>query len=425
MSLTAYYLDGVYLALGATPNAVALVDAPRCEMIRAMKTGVMQDRMSDLVGEGAYAGDRRLYTVDWRFGSEIRGVEEKIRKTLRTMAGRYPDQPIFILRGLLSLLVNTDLEGIVAELKDRISNPLLIVEHPSLDDDWIDGYRQFDKTVTGRILADEGSDEPLVSGFGLFRLEGDELGNVGEIRRIMRALGLPEPRWPMNGDALSLAPIRRTAPRLVFPYSFDYDRTDLPENAMRVPLPIGMRDTVAFVKRLGELFNREEEAGIFIEKERARIKNTVMKSVFQRLAGRGAVVIGDPWRSRGFCRALREFGMEVSWIASLRNGNMGFDGREELEAEGAEILLDPDQVHLHERLFKGAESREIDVVVGSGLLRDAARAAGLAYVETGYPAFLEHFLTPAPVFGFEGVARLAERLDNAIAYRDYLERGKS
>jgi len=60
--------------------------------------------------------------------------------------------------------------------------------------------------------------------------------------------------------------------------------------------------------------------------------------------------------------------------------------------------------------------------VGSGVLRDAAERASLPYVEVTAPHFLEHFAASNPYMGFEGLARLAERLGNAIMQRNHQRR---
>ncbi len=421
MKLTPSYLDGAYLALNAQPGLRAFVDAPRCEVNRADKITTLHDRMSDLLGMGPYDLSRRLFTGTWRFGLDIQGPDEAIARTLKHLAGADPHSPILLFRGHLSLLINTDLDGVALESLDTEKTPPLIsVAHHSLDDDWLTGYRAVHDAVLDWMLRNAsptppaGPPRPLIGGFGLLRREGDEHGNVDEVLRLWRALGLEtDPIWPFSGGPLDSAGLTSDSPRFIFPYSGDYqahrtandDGTDT-----HLPFPIGLSATAALLRGLGKRFGRETEAESLIARETETLRQAIETTAVERLAGRGVAVLADPTRAIGLCAAMRDLGLTVPLVLSL--GAIEADEAENAFGD-ATVLINPSFSDAVAQLKTAAATGELDWVVGASWLRDPAREAGLAYVECGYPAYTEHFIGPMPYMGYAGLLRLAERLANS------------
>ena len=225
-------------------------------------------------------------------------------------------------------------------------------------------------------------------------------------------------RAVIGGAADLISP---ATPRLAFPYAGETIQGSGAE-ILRLELPIGFELTVRCVRTLAARFDRSDLAERVIAQERAGLSTSLLTVMAERLTGKGAVVVGDPWRVKGFWHALRELGIDVPLAVVLRREDVALPELESLETAGTEIVVFPDGQEIQERLIRGADQGEFHVVVGAGVLRDAADLAGLPTVETCAPYCLEHFAASTPFMGFEGLARLADRLDNALQLEEYRKR---
>lgn len=418
MRLTPSFVDGFLLAFNMAPDLVAVIDSHRCEMERVYFLEALHDRNSTILGPGPYSHQRRLYPVNWDGVSEAAGTEDKVRQVVRETARRHPGQPIILLRGFLSQFIHTDIHGIAASMSEEIGVPMVAIEQASVDDDWIDGWQRAQETFLGLMLSPEGDVCSIATGFPVLRREGDELGNLEEMDRLFGALDLPSPFWALSGAPL--APLGRVSPestRFVFPYDPDLDAETAWGDRVALPLPLGIEGTADFLRRLGQKFGVEEEARELVDRARTDLRERLLPVVERSLIGTGAVVVGDPVRVEGLVSALSELGISVSLALILRREGWEGPEMERLKAAGVETWVDPPLNEVGPTLMDGADGGRYEIMVGSALFTDAARDAGLATVEVGFPYSFQHFLRPHPVVGFSGVLELAERVDNAVAAR--------
>ncbi|MBN1774388.1 MAG: hypothetical protein JXB32_24220, partial [Deltaproteobacteria bacterium] len=258
MKLTPKYLDGALLALNALSHGRAVLDAPRCEQERAWIFDRTHDWWTCLSGTGPYTRDRRVFAPLWKTRTLVQGTEQTLSEMIDFVARRHPREPILVFPSFLSLLANTDVEGLLTERKNKLRNRLLFVGRDSLDEDWIDGIRRTQAAVfTALRRAGGGSRTPLVGGFLPFRREGDETGNVEELLRLWRLADIPAPAaWPFAAGTLPDRPLPRRAPLVAFPLGFDAALFDWEGEVLDVELPIGLEATCAMLRKLGRRFGR-------------------------------------------------------------------------------------------------------------------------------------------------------------------------
>jgi nitrogenase molybdenum-iron protein alpha/beta subunit len=419
MKVAPSFLDGVSLALLTTPSVVAILDAHRCEMERGHTMSGVFDRGGSLVGQGPYESERRLYAVPWKNSLDATGTEDALRRLLVEIGQRQPTKRIVVLRGLLSLFIHTDVEGVLASMPDEIRNRTSVIGQQSADDDWIDGWRAMHDALLPVATEEEADDRPLVTGFCVHRNEGDESGNLDEIGRLLRAIGLEEPRWVFGG----LNPCPRRVSTGTLQMAFPFGDAPVPAvtgvSRLDVPLPIGFANTVAMLETMGQATGRSADVARLVAQEGQALHDRLKLTVSRGLSARGAMVIADPWRARGLVSCLEELGMDVPMCVFLRRADRLPDWAKEGDWTRREVLCDPTYDTVRQRMEAGANEGLVDVVVGAGMFRDAAEAVGLASVEIGYPSYLQHFLTPTPFMGFQGILHLAQRLDNALTLRQY------
>ncbi len=419
MKVTPSFLDGVSLGLLTAPSAVAILDAHRCEMERAHILGWLFDRRSSVIGLGPYESSRRLYAVPWKNSLDATGTEDALRRLLLEVCGRHPTQRIVVLRGLLSLFIHTDVHGVLATMPFEIQSRTTVIGQRSSDDDWIEGWRAMHDALLPVPTDEEADHGPLMTGFCVHRNEGDESGNLDEIQRLLLAIGLKPPQWVLGGNGPRPPRVSTRSLELAFPFGDDpvpplsgIPRVDL-------PLPIGFANTVAMLESLGQVTGHAQAATELVEREGRELRDRLNLTVSRGLAGRGAMVVADPWRARGLVSCLEELGMDVPMCVLLRRADRLPAWAREGDWTRREVLCDPTYDTVRQRMETGANEGLVDVVVGAGMFRDAAEVTGLASVEIGYPSYLEHFLTPAPFMGFQGILHLAQRLDNALGLRRY------
>ena len=421
MKLTPTFIDGFLLVINTVPDVCAIIDSHRCEMERAHFLTHLHDLDATLLGGGPWSRDRRVHAVNWSGMQDALGSEDQLRRTILEVAGKHPGKTILLLHGFLSQFIHSDIHGVAASLAGEVENPIVVIGQGSVDDDWVDGWRQTHDALLARLPQEEGDGPPLVTGYGLLRLEGDERGNLDEVHRLWRSGAVGEPVIPFSGMPLGeTGPIHAEALRFAFPFAAAPLAGTHP---IRLPLPIGVERTAAFLRILAGTSGREAEVERLITRERERLRARLLRMVSGALRGAGAVVVGDPWRVEAFRDALRELGVDVPLAVVLRRGPGADEHRAALEDERTEVMTDPSLPDVVERLQEGGADGSLDLVVGSGLFADAARDAGLSSVEAAFPYAFEHFAASNPIMGFDGFLRLGERVHNALTARAHRRRG--
>lgn len=419
MRVTPSFLDGVFMALSAAPGTVAILDAHRCEMERAHANGGQFDRGMSLIGGGPFDLGRRLYAVPWKSSLDATGTEDALRRMLLEVSRRHPEERIVVLRGLLSLFIHTDVEGVLSTMPPRIRDKTVVIGQQSADDDWVEGWRAVQDAFLPALGSQGSGNRPLVTGFCVHRSEGDESGNILELNRLFAVAGLEEPYWLLGGGQGRPEGVTERSLELAFPFG------DAPEAPLRsgtrleLPQPLGFKATEAMLATLARHTGREQQVGVFIDETRRSLETALLSTVAKGLSGRGAMVVGDPWRARGLTQALEELGLDVSAVVFLRRQDRLPTWAREGTWARRTVLCDPPYASVQELMEQGVKEGSLDIVVGAGLFRDAAELEGLASVEIGYPSYLEHFLVPSPFMGFQGILNLAQRLDNALGLRQY------
>ena len=395
-----------------------MIDAPRCELERAWIFDRTHDWSARLAGTGPYARDRRVFAPLWKTRTLVEGTEQTLADLVGFVSRRHPGEPILVFPGFLSLLANTDIEGLLGELGKKSKSRLIFVGRDSLDEDWIDGVRRTQAAVFADLRGARGrSRAPVVAGFLPFRREGDETGNIAELLRLWRLAGFPPPAsWPFAAGAHDAPAFSPHAPLVAFPIGFDEKPFAWAGEIVPVDLPIGLEATASLLRALARQFGRSRNVEALIEAESRSLVERIRPLAERTLAGLGVAVLGDPWTAGGLCRALSELGVDACLVGVLRRATANDPVLETLRKPGRTVLVDPDHAELERELCRLAAEGACEAVVGSAVAVDAARRAGMAVVELSAPHYLEHFAAPTPYMGFEGLARLAERLTNAVAH---------
>lgn len=398
LPLTPSYETGVFLGIGALPDAILVMNSPWCGFVRSMKVALGHDLCGSLYRSD---GLHRIATSEWMVVEDVMGAEDRFRRALERAAedGRF--RFVFGYQNISSLVSGFDLEGVCREAASGSAHAILPVSGPRLDGDWLDGYRAVVAPVERLVRLDPEDGEGVAVVGGLFtRNEWDDLGNVAEMRRLMAALAADPVVVVPEGAPLDLEGPRRAI--LALPYATG----GAPEGSVPVPLPVGIEGTVGWLRAAAEVLGQTETAEALIAAELAELDALLRWPVLDGLTGRSAVVVADPVLGPALCAFLREIGMSVAaWFSTSRRA---------AEVAGVEVVADA-SVESAVPIVAGIRAREdIDVVVGADLLGAVPGLDDLPRVTVGFPAYGAHAFHPAPYYGFAGVRRLVSDLLNAL-----------
>ncbi len=177
-----------------------------------------------------------------------------------------------------------------------------------------------------------------------------------------------------------------------------------------MPLPIGLKDTDLLVSMLEEL------TGIALpgkyEAQRGRLLDT-LADVHKYLAGVRVAVYGDSDIALGLTRFLCEAGA-IPAIVATGSASTLFEAEIRAASEDARILLDADFSQIHDQIRKA----RIDLMLGTSSGRQISRKEGIPLVRIGLPNHDRVGAARQLLIGYEGAARLADAITNALLDED-------
>ena len=178
----------------------------------------------------------------------------------------------------------------------------------------------------------------------------------------------------------------------------------VPQTAL--PLPIGLKDTDLFVSMLEEL------TGIALPKkyeaQRGRLLDT-LTDVHKYLAGVRVAVFGDSDIALGLTRFLCEAGA-IPAVVATGSSSTRFEAEIRAVSEDARILLGADFSQIHDQIRKA----RIDLMLGTSNGRQISRKEEIPLVRVGLPNHDRVGATRQLLIGYEGAARLADAITNAL-----------
>lgn len=178
----------------------------------------------------------------------------------------------------------------------------------------------------------------------------------------------------------------------------------VPQTAL--PLPIGLKDTDLFVSML------EEQTGIALperyEAQRGRLLDT-LADVHKYLAGVRVAVYGDSDIALGLTRFLCEAGA-IPAVVATGSRSTRFEAEIREASDDALILLGADFSQIHDKI----RNARIDLMLGTSNGRQISKKEGIPLVRVGLPNHDRVGATRQLLVGYEGAARLADAITNAL-----------
>lgn len=260
-----------------------------------------------------------------------------------------------------------------------------------------------------------------VIGYMQARHGGDTEGDLGELRRLLAALGIDiESVWLAGEAWADLGRALNASTLLAFPYgaeAADILSTASGASVVSRPLPVSLGDTIEWLEAVAEATDTGERAKGFIESELRRIIPRLDRVVTRSLRGKRAIVVATPDWLPGIVRCFTE-DLGIVVVGEIARQRLPTETGSEAPAPGdLDRTWDPSLDSLRHHVERARESGGLDFLVGSAWERSAlvGHSDALPVLEFGYPQERAHFLRPTPHLGFEGVLTWANRVFDAVS----------
>ena len=411
------YLQGAYLAFNALPDAYFMGDGPSCIFDKAEHIHGRHDLFSTLLScESAH----RVQHTGVNVFNIAGDCEGEIAAGLRRMAAFPGCGAVFMGSMPMCSIVGTDYERILREALAGSGKPaFLLPRRSAMSGDWLDGYAAVLEALAAGMDLDGAQPEAetvALVGYFMDRNEGDHWGNLKELERILRALGLKTACvWLSGRPYEALRQVRRASAVISLPHA--RKAGGLLAKRLGVPLveaglPFGLEATRRFVEQLGREFDRQAQAEAFIAAELDEIAPKLQWTVPHAFLGRRFAFSGDPHYAAGFLEQIEDLGGRVE--GTLVVGGAGHLPEAQRKAlarrPGTAFEPVPQEVSA---LWGGFAAGGVDLIVGSAFAF-AQVDRGRRWLEFGYPSEDTHFLRDEPFLGFQGALAFLSRVANEV-----------
>ncbi len=372
------FLNGVYVAVDAVDGAFLIVDGPYCVFTKAhIQYGHnLRCRLLPPLGRA-----RVVHTAAKTGMEEVTSLSldrrAAVEKLFAQVCGYDEAQVVFATSFDFHTLLNFPLPDIAQHADARYGKPVCHIPSASLrGGSWLDGYAAACEALARRIplaRGRKGRDKVAVVGYLFDRDEPDHAGNLRELRRLFRALGLDLVSVWLGGRGLpGLREVERAGAIVSLPYARAAARVlgaRLKIPVIEAGLPLGLTGTEAFLTAVAGALRRGERARRFLKRELAAAVHRTQ----------------DPDLSGALAGLCSDLGLL-------------------LPAEGAAPSGAP-------AAGKSVRPVPASLVIGPDI---RVPQPGVIPIHFGYPNYADHPVVERPFLGFTGFLHWVDRLTAAI-----------
>jgi len=212
------FLMGLYLAVNAVSDAYAVVDGTDCVVRKAECIYAAHDLFSTLLD---CRGDSRVLHTCAHAREILAGDSSAMEQKARDLCGR---AGVVLLSSLpVMAMTGRDYGKVAGLLRGQSRTRVVNVSTNALDCDYLDGYAlALEKIAEDMVLKKGAGKRKKIALVGHFmdRTEGDHLGNIAELGRLLSGLGLElVSTWPDGRAYSGLKGVERASVIVSLPYA--------------------------------------------------------------------------------------------------------------------------------------------------------------------------------------------------------------
>ncbi|MBN1899511.1 MAG: hypothetical protein JW827_12105 [Spirochaetes bacterium] len=409
------YLNGVYLALNAIPDAYLLLDGTICAFSGMFSVHKTHDLLSDLVRQNT---KHKVCCTGAMDHTVVHDRSELVNQFLFKLREEKDCSVIFICSYPMATVIGLHYDRIINMIQKQIITPLMEIPSRSMQEDWLSGYEETLLTLARNVDLrpdKKKSDHVAVVGYLFDRNEGDHIGNLKEIERIFKNLSLNcVSVWLSGSSFKKLHHIEKAGTIISLPYARRAAREIARKTGadlIELNLPFGMGGTREWISTIGKKLKRVKQAEFFIKRELGEIvplANLIMPKYIQ---SKRFSVLGDPYLSWALTDSIIESGGEIDHAVFFSK-----PGAEKnlisYKEPAFNILYEPRCGEVYELWDKS----KTDVFIGNSyafhlfMIKDKKEP----FIEFGFPSFYHHCLVVHPFLGFRGYINLLNYMINYI-----------
>lgn len=411
------FLHGLYVAFNAIPDAYFLGDGPSCVFAKAEHIQGRHDLFSTLLSCGS---DHRIQYTGVNVFNIAGNFEAEIAASLQRISRWDGCGVIFAGAMPMCAIAGTDYERIVRRTLDGGRVPgFTIPRRSAVSGDWLDGYAGALEVLAGGMDLSGAAPRPgtvALVGYLMDRNEGEHRGNLAELRRMLRALGLePVSIWLSGSPYEDLRAVRHAGAIISLPHGRKAAAAlagRLGVKLVEAGLPFGLEGTRRFLETVGRELGREEAAAAFIASELDEAAPRLEWSVPHAFMHRRFAFAGDPHHAAAFAGLVEELGGRVAATVVMgAAAHLGEADRRALDARPG-TSYEPDRGRLR-RSFAEETGGDADLLVCNSLALKHIDPS-IPWLEFGFPSEHTHFLHDDPFLGFRGALSLCSRMANEV-----------
>lgn len=410
------YMVGVYLVVNAVRDLYLLVDGPDCVYLKAQNVQGNHDYLSELMNVAGY--HKVTHTSLKAFETGL-PREVDIQGLLRDIAAGSEVGCLLLSSLPTATILGIDYDRLCRAAAEETGRTIVHVPGKSLSTDWLGGWAETVNALVRQLPLGPPEPHPdhvAVVGNLFDRNEEDARGNVRELQRTLRALGLePVSVWPDGGAVAEFDRVRTASTVISLPYARRAAKSlarRLRARLIDAELPFGLEATERFVRQVAAALGREAQAEAFIAQELEVVAPKIEWLVPFLFLDRGLGFVGDPYLLPGFVEIARLLGSRVRFAAVTNYERHLEDAHRALPIGELVAGARPDVFDdIRRRILQAGE---VDGVVTNSLGLDHVITGHNAVLEFGFPSNHRHALYDRPYLGFRGFTAFVDDLANAL-----------
>jgi len=284
-----------------------------------------------------------------------------------------------------------------------------------MTDCWLEGYADvlFSLSKNIDISGADPKDKNVAIVWNLFdRWEGDCIGNVQELKRIVEALWLNcVSLWLDGWNFDDLQEIKHASTILSLPYGRKAAKKiakRLKADIVELDVPFGLDQTGEFIRKIADHFSLQDTAESFIKKELTEYnKLEIVKwAIPHTFSGKKMWFYGDPYLLNGFLWMAKTLGFTVPKIF-VHGDEKHFNNVRTLSFDLEDI-----KENIEYWLNWDVRVEGLDLFVLNS--HHHTSPWSVPFMEFWFPSYYHHVYTYQPYYGYRWTLNFMNRVSNTI-----------